>query len=104
MSALRAPGARRLFPVDPAPATRFEIIAHDATVIARTGDLAVATIAAAATARRRHQPAWLIALDRWTVRITATTDGWDVTTDDPTPAPIDAIRRVLTHLPTEEHP
>lgn len=104
MSPLSAPGAHRLFPVDPSPTDRFEIIANDASVVARTGDLAVATIAAAASARRHHQPAWLVAPDRWTARLTPTADGWDVITDGPTPAPIDAIRRVLTHLPPEEQP
>ena len=96
------PGAHRLFPVEPPPSTRFEIIGRDGAVLVRTGDLAAATIAAAAVAARRREPAWLIAPDRWAVQLTRVDDDWHTETCGPKPAPIDAIRRVLTHIPTPQ--
>ena len=96
---LTTPGPHRLFPVTPPAATRLEIVGADGTVLVRTGDLAAATIACAAIATRRRQPAWVIAPDRWAVQITRTPDGWHTETTGTDPAPIDTIRRVLTHIP-----
>jgi hypothetical protein len=104
MTDLTTPGARRLFPVDPPATSRLEIVGRDGTVLVRTGDLAAATIAAAAVAARQHAPAWIIAPDRWAIRLARTDGGWHCETCGPCAVPIDAIRRVLTHIPPQEQP
>ncbi len=100
MTGTGAPGPVRLFPVDPAPGGRVDVIGADGAVVAHASGLAAAVIAAAATARARHQPVWLVAPDRWSAHLQPTAYGLAV--DGDRAAPLDAISRVLAHLPTLE--
>lgn len=93
------PGPHRLFAVEPADGVRFEVVAADGAVVVRVGDLAAATIAAAAVAARRSQPVWVVAPDRWAASITRTGVGWRAANCGQRAAPLAAIERVLSHLP-----
>ena len=91
-------GPVRLFEVEPDRSAPFEVRDAQVRRVTTTGDLAAAVYAAAATAATTRRSAWLIAPDRWSVPITRNGNGWTVGTAPG--APIDAINRVLTHIPT----
>jgi hypothetical protein len=97
---LAPPGPQRLFTVDPTTTGTLDVIAANGLTICRCRDLAAAVLTAAAIARNRLEPTWLVAPDKWTARLDPT--GNDVTATGSNRSPIDAIRRVLTQLPPKE--
>ncbi|WP_040494320.1 hypothetical protein [Ilumatobacter nonamiensis] len=99
MTELAPPGPQRLFHVDPTTET-LDVIATSGLTICHCRDLAAAVLTAAAIARNRSETTWLVAPDRWTVRLDPADQ--NVTATGSNRSPIDAIRRVLTQLPPEE--
>lgn len=100
MTDIAPPGPQRLFTVAPATTGTLDVIAANGLTIYHCRDLAAAVLTAAAIARNRSEPTWLVAPDHWTARLDPT--GHHVTATGSTRSPIDAIRRVLTQLPQKE--
>lgn len=100
MTDLAPPGPQRLFHVDPATTGTLDVIAASGLTIWRCRDLAAAVLTAAAIARNRLEPTWLVSPDQWTARLDPT--GNDVSATGSNRSPIDAIRRVLSQLPAKE--
>jgi len=100
MTDIAPPGPQRLFIVDPITTGTHDAIAANGLTICHCRDLAAAVLTAAAIARNRNEPTWLVAPDHWTARPDPTDQ--HVTATGSNRSPIDAIRRVLTQLPPKE--